>query len=73
MNFSAAGMFAGVIFGSIGVGYFMYGRRQTRPVHLACGITLAVFPWFVTNLVALIGIGIALIAAPFLAAWWFGL
>lgn len=71
MNFSAAGLIAGVLFGSIGVGYFMYGRRQTRPVHLVCGAALTIFPWFVSNLIALIAIGLALLAAPFAAAWWF--
>lgn len=73
MNFSPAGLLSGVVFGSIGVGYFMYGRRQTRPAHLVCGAVLTIYPWFVSNLVALVAVGFALVAAPFVAAWWFDL
>lgn len=73
MNFSGWGLLAGVVFGSIGVGYLMYGRRQTRIVHVVCGMLLMVFPWFVSNLAALLGIGLALVLAPFAAAWWFGI
>jgi hypothetical protein len=42
-------------------------------VHLICGALLAIFPWFVTNLLALVLLGIVLVAAPFLAAWWFAI
>lgn len=73
MHFSVAGLFIGTMFSAVGVGYFVYGRRQTRIVHLVCGTVLAVYPWFVTSLVPLIGIGLAFALAPFAAAWWFGL
>lgn len=73
MNFSGWGLLAGTVFGAIGVGYLMYGRRQTRIVHVVCGMLLMVFPWFVSNLGALLGIGLALVLAPFAAAWWFGI
>ncbi len=73
VNFSATNLLAGVVFSSIGVGYFMYGKRQARVAHLVCGAVLAVIPWFVTNLLALLGMGLAFTAAPFIAAWWFGL
>ena len=72
MNLSPWGIFAGIVLGVIGTGYFMYGKRAERPVHLICGAILAIYPWFVTNLAALIGIGVALVIAPFAAAWWFG-
>lgn len=72
VNFSAAGLLIGTVFGSIGVGYFIYGKRQTRAIHLVCGAVLAVYPWFVSSLAWLVGIGLALVAAPFVAAWWFG-
>lgn len=73
MNFSPAGLFAGLIFGAVGAGFFLYGRRQMRPVYLVCGTALAIYPWFVSNLVVLVAIGAALVAAPFAAAWWFDL
>lgn len=73
MHFTAATLIAGVILSSIGAGFFMYGKRAVRPVHLVCGALLAIFPWFVTNIVALVVLGIVLVAAPFLAAWWFAI
>ncbi len=72
MNFSVGALVAGMLFSTIGVGYFMYGKRAERPVTLVCGVVLAIFPWFVANLAALIVIGVVLLAAPFVAAWWFG-
>lgn len=56
----------GLLFGSIGLGYFMYGRKQRSPVPLVCGLALMVFPYFVSNVPLLVGIGAALIAAPWL-------
>lgn len=73
MHFSVAVLVAGMLFGAIGVGYFMYGKRAERPVALVCGAVLTIFPWFVTNLAALIVVGLVLLAVPFAAAWWFGI
>lgn len=55
----------GVIFGSIGLGYFVYGRKQRAPVPLACGIMLMVFPYFVSNAVLLPLTGAVLSALPY--------
>jgi hypothetical protein len=71
VNFSGWGLLAGVVFGSIGVGYFMYARRAMRITYLVAGMLLMIFPWFVDNLAALIGVGLALVLAPFAIAWWF--
>lgn len=73
MHFGAIGLLVGTVFSAVGVGYFLYGKRQARAVHLVCGAVLLVYPWFVTNLAVLIGIGVVFVAAPFATAWWFGL
>jgi hypothetical protein len=62
---SGATLLWGVLFSSIGVGFFIYGKRQSALVPLLCGIALAVYPYFVPNVVALIAIGIALCAIPY--------
>jgi hypothetical protein len=62
---SEATLLWGLLFSSIGVGFFIYGRKQRAPVPLICGIVLAVYPYFVANVVALIAIGIALCAVPY--------
>ena len=55
----------GLLFGSIGLGFFVYGRRQKRVVPLACGVALMIFPYFVSNIILLVILGLALIAIPY--------
>lgn len=54
-----------LLFGSVGLGYFIYGRKQDALITLACGVALMVFPYFVTSTTWLIFIGTLLLAAPF--------
>lgn len=55
----------GLLFGSIGLGFFVYGKQQRKAVPLACGLVLMVFPYFVSNTLLLVAIGVALIAVPY--------
>ena len=57
----------GMVFGSFGMGYISYGKKQKRTVALLCGIALIVFPYFVTDTLWMIVTGLALLAAPFFA------
>ena len=54
-----------MLFGSIGVGFFIYGKRQQMVVPLVCGVALMVYPYFVANAWLLLLIGIALMAVPY--------
>jgi len=55
----------GVVFGAIGYGFFSYGRKQKAIVPLLTGITLFVFPYFISNVYMLVVVGIALMALPY--------
>ncbi len=55
----------GLLYGSIGLGYFIYGKKQKKKVPLACGIALMVFPYAVTDVWVLAGTGAAIMAIPF--------
>jgi predicted membrane protein len=55
----------GLLFGSIGLGFLIYGRKQRAVVPLVCGLALMIFPYFVSNPILLIAIGIVLIAIPY--------
>ena len=55
----------GLIAGAFGVAYFMYGKRQQRFVPLIAGMLLCVYPYFVHGALWLAGIGLVLLAAPF--------
>ena len=54
-----------VLFGAVGLGYFMYGRRQKMLVPLFCGLGLMGYPYFVSNAVLLVVIGCVLLGLPF--------
>lgn len=54
-----------IIWGAIGTGFFMYGRKQSRALFLICGIGLCLLPMFISNGLTSLLIGLALCAAPF--------
>ena len=54
-----------MIAGAFGVGYFIYGKKQQKLVPMIAGVLLCVYPYFTDNLWLLLGIGAALLAAPF--------
>lgn len=56
----------GILFGSFGMGYFVYGKKQKRMVPLISGIILCVFPYFIQNTGLVIIIGAIFIALPFI-------
>lgn len=58
-------MLWGLLYGSIGLGFFIYGRKQRAVVPLLCGVALMVFPYFVSNVLLLVAIGAVLIAIPY--------
>jgi len=60
-----ASLLWGLLFGSIGLGYFVYGKKQGRGVPLVSGIALMAFPYFVTNSVFIVLIGVVLMALPY--------
>lgn len=55
----------GLLFSSVGLGFFLYGKKQRVPVPLVCGIALMIYPYFVSNLYLLVAIGISLAAIPY--------
>lgn len=61
---SEAALLWNVVLSAFGLGYFIYGKKQKRVLPLICGITLMVFPYFVTSAIALGLIGAALVAMP---------
>lgn len=62
---SIAVLLWGLLFGSIGFGFFLYGKRQKTVVPLITGIVLCVVPYFIANVYVLVGVGVVLIAIPY--------
>lgn len=55
----------GVLFGSIGFGYFLYGKKQRTIVPFLCGLVLMIIPYFIPNTVLLALAGAAITAVPY--------
>jgi hypothetical protein len=55
----------GLLFSSIGMGYFIYGKKQHSAIPLLCGIGLMVFPYFISGNVLLVVIGSVLSTIPY--------
>ena len=55
----------GILFGSIGLGFFVYGKKQKAIMPLVSGIGLMVIPYAISSTGLLIAVGIVLVALPF--------
>jgi hypothetical protein len=60
---TGAVLFAGLIFGLIGMAGFAYGRKNVLWRPMAIGLALMVFPYFVSQTWLLYAIGAALCGA----------
>ena len=65
MNFDPTALFFSIVAGMIGVGYCSFGKKQQNICFVIAGIGLMFYPYFIENVMALAGVGIALIIAPF--------
>jgi hypothetical protein len=57
VNFSAANLIGGFVFGSIGFVAFIYGKRMNLWKPMFLGLALMVYPYFVSNDIAMIVAG----------------
>ena len=59
-----ASLLWGLLFGSIGFGYFWYGKNQKALVPALCGLVLMVFPYFISSTLSMVIVGAALMVVP---------
>jgi hypothetical protein len=48
------GLMLSLLFGAIGMGFFMFGKREGRMVPLLVGVGLMVVPYFIANVVVMV-------------------
>ncbi|MDK4792828.1 MULTISPECIES: amino acid transport protein [Acinetobacter] len=58
-------LFVGIIFSSIWLGYFLYGKKQKMTVPFTMGLVLMIFPYFIESNVLLSSIGTLLSVIPY--------
>ena len=62
---STSTLLMGVIFGAIGLGFFVYGKKQKAIIPLFCGIVLMILPYFIPNIYILILSGIIIVTITY--------
>ncbi len=65
MSLDPLNLFLGLIFSSIGLAYFIYGKKQQMFVPLLVGIALMGYTFFVSDWIAIVAIGVVLSALPY--------
>ncbi|SCC70782.1 amino acid transport protein [Acinetobacter albensis] len=55
----------GLIFSSIGLGYFLYGKKQKKVVPLVCGLLLMVYSYFIDSTLWLSALGVLFSLFPY--------
>jgi hypothetical protein len=68
MQLDPVGLMISFVFGIIGTGFFIYGRKQSRFWTMIAGIALGVYPFFVSDLWMMLLVGVVLTAVPFLTS-----
>jgi len=69
MELNIPSLVLSLIFSSIGLGYFLYGKRQQRFQFLLIGLALMVYPYLVSGTTTLTIVGLLLTAGPFVAGY----
>jgi len=62
---SYANLFAGILFGSVGLAAFVYGKKSANWKPMVIGAVLMVYPYFIEETWLLYLIGVALSALIF--------
>jgi hypothetical protein len=60
-------LLASLFIGSVGLGLFVYGKKQRRGLHLAAGVLLMVYPYLVPNVALMLVIAVVILGLLFLA------
>lgn len=66
---SGNALLASVVIGSVGLGLFVYGKRQRRIPHLVAGVLLMVYPYFVPGVAAMALIAAGLLGLLYLVSY----
>lgn len=64
-SWEGTSMMLSMIWGAIGTGFFIYGKKQSKALYLICGIGLIVGPYFISNVLANAILGTLMTIVPF--------
>ena len=58
-------LFLGLLFGSVGMVYMIYGKRQSSVMHIVVGAILIIYPYLFSNTLLVFIVGAVLTAIPY--------
>lgn len=61
---SEAMLLCSLLFSSIGLGYFVYGRKQGNKVVLYTGVALMLYPYLFSSVITVVIVGLLLMSVP---------
>lgn len=61
---STAMLLWSLLFNSIGLGYFIYGRKQGNKVVLYTGLALMLYPYLFSSAITVVVVGLLLMCVP---------
>jgi hypothetical protein len=67
MSLDATDLFLSLITGGVGFVLLVYGKKQGRWPHLVAGLVYMAYPYFVSGLAAVVGVGLAIAGALWFA------
>jgi hypothetical protein len=67
MSFDPTALLASVLISALGVGFFVYGKKQQRAPQLVAGIALMGYTYFVSSVAVMLAVGAAILAALWVA------
>jgi hypothetical protein len=70
MDFDGATLIAGILVSGIGYVLFRYGKKMSRPPHLAVGLCMLIYPYFVPGALLAMSIGAGLLLLLWIAVKW---
>jgi len=65
MDFSSPTFLPSLLFGVLGMGFFAYGKKLQKWLHMGSGLGLMVVPYFVSGLMPMVMICCVLAILPF--------
>ncbi|NRH26709.1 MULTISPECIES: hypothetical protein [Pseudomonas] len=65
MSLDTASLLWGLLFGSIGLGYAIYGKKQRSAVPFVCGLLLMGLPYFIESVVLMVAVCAVVAALPY--------
>jgi hypothetical protein len=66
VDLDANAILASIMIGTVGLGVFIYGKRQSRLPHMIAGVGLMAYPYFVSNVLLMAGIAMVALVALWL-------